>query len=253
MKVGVFVINLKDSLQRWDRLLPKLTALPWPFIRIDAIDARTHSFNPSTVNPTAYRHLFGKNIGRGTWACALSHHKAWSCFLNSPYDFALVCEDDVCFDPQILSQAVEQLAFFSQWDICSFQINHKGCPIPLKKMGCGPLCVYLFPVSGAGCYLVSRKAARILLSKALPMTRPIDHYLIASWIHGLVFTGIEPRLAWQDQTPSLIDDMGREERYAQSPWSKICRAFCVMRVSVLCAVWGLFFCARCHIVRFFCS
>lgn len=250
MTIGIFPINLARSPERWARLLPQLKLLSWPIVRIEAYDGEKEVFDPSLVNHRAYEQFFGKKIGPGTLACSLSHHKAWESFLNTRHDWGLILEDDACFKASVLDRAVKATIRVPGWDICGFQLNHKGCPLPLKTVDQGVLCLYLFPVSGAACYLLSRSAAEKLLERALPIRNPIDHYQIESWHHGLVFVGFEPRPVTQGDAPSMIQAIGREHRFEQGRLDKVVRSLCVVGRALACFAHGLFCWGRYHMASF---
>ena len=98
--------------------------------------------------------------------------KAWKTFLASGRRFGLICEDDIRFCPQALAAALKWVIDQENlWDVCSFQLNHRGCPLPLKSLAINSLaskplplptedwslCYYIFNVTGAGAYLINAK------------------------------------------------------------------------------------------------
>lgn len=208
--VGVYIINLDRSADRYQRLLPLVKDLRLPHTRIPAIDgSQLHESElRDKVDNQAYLNFLGQPYLMGTIGCSLSHIKTWQTFLESPYNYALILEDDVSFRPDELSPLIERLQEASDlWDICSFDLLHHGWPLTVKEFGDGGnrLCVYLLKVTHAGAYLINRKAALSLLEHAHPIKMPVDYYFTRSWELKLKFTGIEPRLVQQTFGHSTID------------------------------------------------
>ena len=216
--VGIFIINLDECTQRLSHTLSQLSCLNYPIHRISAERGPPHPDTSPFIDQKAHQRIQGKTMGPGTAGCSFSHIKAWNTFLSSSYAFALICEDDMTYGasfPQIVNTLTQENAPF--WDVCSFQVNHQGAPLTLTK---GPLyrqVIYLFPVTGAGCYLLTRIGAHKLLSKALPLTLPIDHYFTRGWEFPITFIGIEPRCVAQEASiSSEIDKSGRQARPPRS-------------------------------------
>jgi GR25 family glycosyltransferase involved in LPS biosynthesis len=199
---GVFIINLDRSLLRYDYVLPQAQALQLPITRISGIDGKLLS-----ETEIKHRNIMGHYPNKGTIGCSLSHITSWKKFLESNYQYALILEDDVSFDPLQLKQTIVQLESNPNWwDIANFETLHHGLPLTLKQFPAtgNSLAIYLTEVTHAGAYLLSRKSALKLLDKALPIKMPIDHYFTRGWEFDLVFTGIEPRIVSQSFGDSEI-------------------------------------------------
>lgn len=110
----VLCINLKDATQRWARVQDGVRrALPGAdLVRVDAVHWRDLSMNqlnmtPFTrwlvVHPERQAELRGSHRQMDTpssIACLLSHIRCWEWLRARPeLPFALVVEDDVCFEP----------------------------------------------------------------------------------------------------------------------------------------------------------
>lgn len=212
--VATYLINLDRSKERLKYVLPKVEKLPFPFQRVAAIDGQTLSDQEvrEKVDFPTYLNLLGHLPKRGTIGCYLSHIKAWQTFINSNSEFALILEDDIDFDPDSLSHAVNQLILNKEyWDINNFETRHRGTPLVIKKIGNSDLVLYLTEVTHAGAYLISRKAAYKLLEKSLPIKTALDCYYIRAWEFDLKFTGIEPRLVFQKFGSSEINSTSQTE------------------------------------------
>jgi glycosyl transferase family 25 len=190
----------------------QLSHLPYPIHRVAAEDGAKNPHIASFIDQKTHVRALGKTMGLGTAGCFLSHIKAWKEFLSSSYEWGLICEDDMRYSepfPLILEHITQQKNPF--WDICSFQSNHQGAPVNLNTYDFYRQVLYLFPVTGAGCYLITRLGAKKLLSKAFPLKIPVDHYFTRGWEFPLIFIGIEPRCVAQDPfISSEIDKGGRQ-------------------------------------------
>ena len=214
--VGAYIINLDRSKERWAYIKPQVDQLGLPVERISAVDGKALSQEEvaKSVDFVTFRG-FHHPPSRGTIGCSLSHIKTWKAFLESNYEYALVFEDDVSFDPVKLRAVVNQLIDIpTYWDITTFDIRSHGIPLPIKSLQDNQkLVVYLSSVANAGTYLINRKAATRLLAKAFPLKMDVDFYYTRGWEFGLKFTGIEnPRLAHQTYGGSDIGALLPKER-----------------------------------------
>lgn len=200
--VASYIINLDSSKERYEYVRKPVADVGFAVKRISAVNGRelSEAEVESKLDLGAYQTFLGHAPKRGTIGCSLSHIKTWQKFLESDFEFALIFEDDVKFEPGKLRQAIDELVRNQDlWDISSFEIWHRGLPMAIKSFANGnELSVYLANVSHTGAYMINRKVARVLLSRALPIKMPVDHYFTRSWELGLKFTGIEkPRLVHQ--------------------------------------------------------
>jgi glycosyl transferase, family 25 len=221
-KISIYIVNLDRCPERYEFVLKSALGTNLNIERISAIDGSQTSWSDMTdfLDITAYRKAFGgKEPGRGTIACALSHLKAWNAFLQGPFEHALILEDDVSFDPLTLNNIF--LSLFSSEkpcpaDIFLFNVIHWGAPMSLKKLGpLHHLCTYFFNVKGGGGYVLNRKAAERLVAGFFPIALPVDHYLTRPWIFKLKLLGISPVVIHQTFGTSEIDLIARESRKSQ--------------------------------------
>ncbi len=197
-----YIINLDRSKERYEYVRKNVHALGFPVERISAIDGRTLSETEwkEKADLKTYKQFIRYWPKLGTIACSLSHIKVWETFLQSKFDYAVIFEDDISFDPERLRVTIDRLVEHSLlWDIVNFEIGHRGMPLPIKTFpDKQKLVIYLADATHAGAYLINRGAARKLLAKALPIRLPIDHYFTRGWELDLKYRGIEnPRLVHQ--------------------------------------------------------
>jgi GR25 family glycosyltransferase involved in LPS biosynthesis len=205
-----YIINLDRSKERYEYVKPNVDRLGIPSERISAVEGQALSDKEinEIVDMQTYFDFLGHFPKKGTIGCSLSHIKAWKALLDSPFEYAVIFEDDVRFDPLKLHSVIAELIKIDQdWDITIFEVNHRGLPLMIKSLTDGQkLVIYLAEVSHTGAYMLNRKAAKKLLEKSLPIKMPIDHYFTRAWEFGLKFTGIEnPRLVRQAYGTSEIN------------------------------------------------
>lgn len=205
--VGAYIINLDRSPERYAYVSPQVDKLGVPVQRIPAVEGKSlpQNYIDKHVDLRAFQRFY-EIPTPGAIGCALSHIKTWQSFLASNFQYALVFEDDVSFDPVSLRSVVRQLeACPLYWDITTFEIDHGGTPLPIKPLpDSRKLVVYLTKISKTGAYILNRKAATRLLEKALPLQMPIDLYFNRGWEFDLIFAGIKPHLVQQTYGDSMI-------------------------------------------------
>jgi len=205
-----YIINLDRSQDRYAYVKPNVDQLGIPVERISAVEGKALSDAEinEVVDVQTFKEFLSHFPKKGTIGCSLSHIKAWKAFLESPFEYAVIFEDDVNFDPAKLKTMINDLTQSAkEWDVVSFEISHRGTPLTIKSFPNGQkLVVYLTEISHTGAYMLNRAAAIKLLDKALPIKMPIDHYITRGWEFGLKFTGIEnPRLVYQRYGTSEIN------------------------------------------------
>lgn len=207
-KVEGYLINLDRAPERLHNVMKKLHELDFPIHRVAAIDGNTLSddYISSIADEFTYLKFFRTLPENGTIGCSLSHLRAWKEFLKSDNEFALICEDDITFNPQELMNAINQLiAKKNLWNIINFETLHEGYPQEIMRLsGDKSLVVYLTNITHAGCYLINRQTAYRLIEKFYPIKVPVDHYFTASWEFGITILGVEPRIVKQVGEKSQI-------------------------------------------------
>ncbi|MDR0677922.1 MAG: glycosyltransferase family 25 protein [Holosporaceae bacterium] len=226
--LGTYLINLDRATERLNFVQPSILALGFPMERISAVDGKglLQKEIESITDLKTYKLLFRMSPEAGTIGCSLSHEKAWLKFLESRYEFAVIFEDDVQFDPRELSETIKLVTKKkSLWDIANFETKHRGCPVKISELSSWRhLVVYLFSVTHAGCYLINRRAAQELLKKFYPIKMPLDHYFTSAWEFDLKFVGVEPRMVQQKFGDSQIKTS--DNRKKRNPMVLMLGAIC---------------------------
>lgn len=206
--IGVFLINLDRATERLKFTKSHIDQLGLPVERISAIDGQLLSEKEiqRICDQEQFKRYFKMLPELGTIGCSLSHEKALRKFLESKYEFALIFEDDVTFNPHDLKACVEKaIAKKNLWNILSFEVTHNRFPLKISDLYEDKyMALYVTSVKHAGCYLINRDAAKKLLEKFYPIIVPFDHYFTASWEFDIKFVGVEPSIVQQSFGSSQI-------------------------------------------------
>lgn len=221
--IGMYIINMNTSKERHKNVQKYTSKLPYPAIRIDAIDGNliTNEQLMQYVDLDTYYAFMSGYPKSGTVGCFLSHAKAWREFLSSSNDIALILEDDIVFNHEEVIKAVTMLQDNSSlWDIASLEISHKGSPLSVyqSKEHNQKIVAYLTHITHMGAYLVSRSAAVKLLAKSSPIKMPVDHYFTRSWELGTRFVGVDPVPVFQPKSTSEIESSKNFENLPDKIW-----------------------------------
>jgi glycosyl transferase family 25 len=219
--VGTYIISLDRSVARYEKIKPLLAKLSLPVEKINAVDGSKLPFKEieRKVDIGSYINFMGKAPQRGTIGCSLSHIKTWETFLASDFEYALILEDDITFNPSLLLNSIQDLIKHStMWDMVTFEIHHRGLPLMVEYLPHinRELSVYLTSITHSGAYLINRETARKFLAKALPIKMPIDHYFTRSWELDVRILGIEPRIVHQTFGDSEINNTKRVGEKSQN-------------------------------------
>lgn len=226
--ISIFLINLPRRKDRLEAVCKLLKSVGFPLVKIDAIDGQTEAFLEKHVDVIAYSNFMGRLPNKGTIACSLSHFKAWKDFIASTDEYALICEDDIIFDPTILRDTVISLTEQKHlWDVVNFENHHRSLHLNVHGITANlNLVFFLTRVTHAGCYLINRYAAQTLVKNMFPIKRPVDHYFTRIWEHDYKFCGVLPNIVKQKMGESDICHSDAIcEKKARRWWLKIKRLF----------------------------
>ena len=124
---------------------------------------------------TNYRRSHYEIHSKGALGASLSHLKTWKAFLASSADYALIFEDDAELPPTFSFRVRDCLAQSPPpWDIWILGWNHGSHDY---KHSHNDTFKEVIKFVGAHCYLITRKAAKILVENALPIETHIEHYM----------------------------------------------------------------------------
>jgi GR25 family glycosyltransferase involved in LPS biosynthesis len=187
--IPIVVISLDRRPDRWAIFTEKAHAagIYHKAQRLSAVDAKefvAHE-HPAITLRTAHnikthaRRAHHEIDQGGAIGCSLSHFKAWEFLKNSSAPALIIFEDDshvpVDFKKRI-ETVVEELP--DQWDMVTFyntpfEGGLTGCE-PIPSMQPWSSCTSLM---GSHAYMISRRGAQRLLTRAYPIEMHVDAYL----------------------------------------------------------------------------
>jgi len=211
-RTAIRVISLETSVSRRQAFTQMVgeEKVDWAFF-----PAHTSKTDPLQYDERAAVRRCGRRLSPLEIGCYASHFKLWEWLSNSDLDQAIIFEDDVIIDWTL----VEKLAItrFADYGIDLLRL-HTHSPFPYK------LIKYKFfsennhlirltgVASGAAAYLLSRTAARSLVSAYSIIGVPLDWILPRYWEHRILNYCMFPFPVLHRDGPSTIG----EERYAMS-------------------------------------
>lgn len=99
---NTFCINLKSNTKRWNNMKK----------RLNNINLKVTRWNATTINNISDK--FDKNLSDLQKACAQSHLNIWKYIVEKNLEYALILEDDACFDKNWLNKLNE--FNFDKWN-----------------------------------------------------------------------------------------------------------------------------------------
>ncbi len=202
----IYLINLARRPDRWAAMAEQAGRLGLALTRLAAIDARD-------ARPESLDRWFPPKgplgeIPKGDKCCSLSHRAAWEQLLESGDDYAAVLEDDV-----VLRSGADFVLGGTKWiprGLDLIKLEHYGPPgqavllSDFAEIGRGfRLGRLRSRHTGAAAYILSRKAAEILVS--IPrFDLPVDH-LLFNPNNSKIFVRLEP---WQ-----LLPPIARQQDF----------------------------------------
>ena len=183
-----YLINLKRARERLISAKETFENAGINFILEEAVDGKNLSLPHKNYSELKYNLIHGKKTNLGELGCYLSHLNVLKKFLNTQEDWALVCEDDIELDKDIIEIINSALESGINFDLLrlsggSDRTKEIGLPLKLKKIYKNFFLSLNFGFkSGTGCYLINRHAAENIIKKINIMNLPIDHAMDRDWI-----------------------------------------------------------------------
>tara|TARA_B100000035_G_scaffold246797_1_gene215495 strand:- start:907 stop:1674 length:768 start_codon:yes stop_codon:yes gene_type:complete len=196
--VITYLINLKRANDRLVSAKETFDKVGIVFNLEEAIDGKDLSLPHKNYSELKYNLLHGKKTNLGELGCYLSHLNVLKKFLNTEENWALVCEDDIEFNEDIVEIINDAINSGINFDLLrlsggSNRNKEKGLPLKLKKINNNFFLSLNFGFkSGTGCYLINRLAAENIIKKIYKMSLPIDHAMDRDWILNLRSLSVSP-------------------------------------------------------------
>ncbi|HKQ11419.1 MAG TPA: glycosyltransferase family 25 protein [Rhizomicrobium sp.] len=202
----IYLVNLARRPDRLAAMIRQTVPLGLSLERIEAVDAKSEE--PAMVNRWFTQSGPLGQIPMGDKACLLSHRRGWETFLASGECHAVFLEDDVR-----LSTSAAALLTSDGWipaDAAVVKLEHYG-PAgqrvlldEIRAVGEDfQLGRMLSRHTGAAAYILSRRAAELLLSQTR-FDLPVDH-LLFNPNNSKLFAALRPR--------QLVPAIARQEEF----------------------------------------
>ncbi len=176
----------KNSQTQFDRV-----GMPFTFI-----EGITQKHKNSVQIYSRLRNLIWhkRNLSAGEIFVYSSHRKAWQTFLDSDEDVALIAEDDLeITDPEAFKDIMQSAIAPDKWDILKLFDYRPKKAVNSEDWRGKTLVDYKYPASGCVAYLITRSAARKLLSRS-KIYRPVDEDFSFCWEFGLCVRSVSPNI-----------------------------------------------------------
>lgn len=192
-RLSTYLINLDRSPERRLRMEARLTSTGLDFERISAVDGRTLYLPIPAFDEHGYRLRHGRRSNPFEIGCYLSHVACAQRMLESGAAHALILEDDLTFDADLIEVLDAALDSHRDWDILRLSTVNTGRKFKIQDLTSSrSLAVALTREKGSGAYIINRKAARWITKTLVPMRLPYDLAFDLEHLSALRAMFIEP-------------------------------------------------------------
>jgi len=208
----VFIINLPRHAERRQIMKTRLQEIGLTYEFIDGVDGKTLSPDDLISYDRQKRlRYFGRDLQPGEIGCLLSHRKIFQKMVDEQLSHAVILEDDVIFEAEFPAVLQALLTTPVPWDVIRFlgseKIYARGCRKIAPLAGHYQLARLPTAPGGAHGYLMSQKAAQVMLRHMQRNWLPIDTLQGRTWETGLETLVVHPAPLYPDQTAgSTIGD-----------------------------------------------
>jgi len=200
-----YIINLDRAPERMQRMSDLMRSHKVDFVRCPAVDGK--DFTQSEIVYYRSQRSQGKPLTVGEIACSESHLLAYRQILNGNDQYAVVMEDDLH-----LSEDFGDFVNSSDWvpegselikietvdepTLVSTRVIQAKNNRKLRRLS--------YKHWGSGAYVISKSAAKRMLTEYRPGSTPIDDYLFDPSVTSFSLWQLQPAIAIQDVilTPS---------------------------------------------------
>ena len=173
----IFVINLKDSVERYNYVKSQFDKLGLEIERIEGVDADslTQDNIKEVYSSEKNRKTYVRPLHKGQIACYMAHVKAWKAIVEQDLDYAIVLEDDAKINGKF-SKALKFFdSTFGRWDFVRVQSNAKLKRVfHSENMGDFSFVQYINTPGNTLGQVVSKSTAIKLVEGLLPFGMPVD-------------------------------------------------------------------------------
>ena len=236
----IFVISLARAESRRAAMRARLDKLGADYEIVDAVDGATltaDDYGDNILRRDKFRRKFGREILDGEIGCYLSHYQLWQRMVAEKIPSALVLEDDVDWDEDLLAVADDIDNLDWSWGVVllSGRKHKKNRGHVLAPVGDNRqvLLSGRRGITTAG-YVISQMGAWALLQHCREISAPIDIAYGEWWQSEIPFYVVLPPVVRQVESESFIEKAHHtkaplSDRVIASLWRKKERLHCRMR------------------------
>ena len=225
----IFVVNLKQDIQKRQHMIQKLDVLPFRYTFIEAVFGKElpQKYIDTIYDESRAVREFGRSLSRGEIGCALSHIGIYKKMVAENIGIGVVLEDDADIHPDFISVLNTMHKLPEQWEILllGYYSNTRSERMSIasyrgKKPVTGSIeCVRLVETAfGTHGYMITRSGAEKMLRNIHKIVKPIDHYTGTE--HYLNMYAVRPRVVTLNETfkqMGCINDDRDGIAYKKSP------------------------------------
>lgn len=231
INLPVWVVNLKKDENRRNFMVSQLERLGISYELIEAVEGtKVSDENVIKYSPELSQKTIHRNLTPGEVGCALSHIDLWKRMVKEDIAEALILEDDALIAEAMLGVLANRDKLPKNWEHINFTTWARVIPFGDFIYDIYRAAKYRERPFSAVAYLLTRTGAEKLLSKVIPLCRPIDDYFSVVDLNS--FT-VEPQVAsWMNFGSSIGV---REKGVKPKPkfWKRKRREFVEMIRSIL--------------------
>lgn len=198
-QLPIYVISLPQATARQARIAAEFAQIGLPYRIWEGVDGKRdfeHLITKTDI--PAWERYMGAPVSPGHLGCYAAHVALWDHLAQQDSDIALICEDDVTFQPEFRQALATALAARQSYDILRLAKLRAKFPIVQEHLGDYRLCAYWGPFTGSACYLITRNTAARLAKGFYPIKRAHDHEMNRFFHHDYRLFGLEPFAAAPD-------------------------------------------------------
>lgn len=201
----VFVVSLKRSVDRRERIQTHLDALDISFEFFDAIDGSVEGFLYSEhAHPDITKKRKGYTLKTSEVACFASHYALWKISIELNESIVII-EDNV--DPIPNAKKLIELSFqyINKYAYIKLSATQKSQFTDILNLTPEfQLGGYEKKTCGTTAYIISPKAAQYFIDNAQEFLEPVDDYMEKPWRHHVQAYSISPDLFTRADISSTI-------------------------------------------------
>lgn len=198
-RLECYLINLDRAAGRLADMDARLRAAGIGYRRVSAVDGATLPDALPEFSARGYALLHGRRRTPPEIGCYLSHVACARAFLETDADYALILEDDVVPEADLLATIDKACLSAGTWDILRLSSVNSGRKYPYKRLDATrSLAIALTREKGAGAYVVNRRAAQWIVTRLLPMRLAYDIAFDLEFLSGLKAAFVWPLPADQN-------------------------------------------------------